>query len=145
MKPETPACVFCSIIAGTAPAQDVTRYMTVTAFTPLNPVVGGHRLFVPNEHLIDAAHTPFRTGETFAIAAAWGELQGEQFNLITNNGPDATQSVFHLHVHYVPRKANDGLPLPWFSGKSKAKPSDEQLAAEQWAHLRKYYVKGEQA
>lgn len=46
-------------------------------------------------------------------AAAYGEAMGTDFNLITSAGAAATQTVAHLHVHYVPRRTGDGLGLPW--------------------------------
>lgn len=114
-------CVFCQIIMGKTPAVDYTDHGVIVGFKPLAPVVEGHRLFVPKLHVPNAASANEIAGQTFAAAAAHGSRVGEQFNLITNNGPDATQSVFHLHVHYIPRQKNDGLALPWFSGKVSKK------------------------
>lgn len=123
-------CVFCQIIAGEAPATDWRAHgLDVVSFTPLNPVTPGHRLFVPVEHTHDAATNPILAGCAFEAAALWGQIEGEQFNLITNNGPDATQSVYHLHVHYVPREANDGLALPWYSGKTSKARGGHRAAA----------------
>jgi histidine triad (HIT) family protein len=85
---------------------------TVT-FEPLNPVVPGHRLFVPVEHVMNADEDPIVTGQTFEFAARWADQQGGAYNLITSAGAAATQTVFHLHVHYVPRREGDGLTLPW--------------------------------
>lgn len=85
---------------------------------PLNPVTPGHRLFIPRGHIKDAVQLPGATGQLFAAAARWGARQGDQFNLITSRGEAATQSVFHFHVHYVPRREGDGLHLPW-TGQAK--------------------------
>lgn len=85
----------------------------VMRFEPLNPVTPGHMLFMPKAHHSDAAKLPHVTGFVFAEAARWASIQHEPFNLITSAGSEATQSVPHLHVHYVPRHAGDGLALPW--------------------------------
>lgn len=109
-------CVFCEKI------ENETLHRADTAglafyFTPLNPVTSGHRLFVPKIHVEDATVRPDVTGYTFGAAAAWGRAQGVPFNLITSAGREATQTVFHLHVHYVPRREGDGLHLPWTGQK----------------------------
>lgn len=85
----------------------------VYTFEPLNPVVSGHRLFMPVEHVETAGAMPGVTGRTFQVAARWASEQNPAFNLITSAGADATQTVPHLHVHYLPRLPNDGLHLPW--------------------------------
>jgi diadenosine tetraphosphate (Ap4A) HIT family hydrolase len=87
-------------------------------FEPLNPVTPRHRLFIPAFHYEDAAEAPAATGAVFEWAAWWAAQQGEDFNLIVNAGPEASQTVRHLHVHYVPRRAGDGLRLPWTEQRS---------------------------
>lgn len=52
-------------------------------------------------------------GLTFEIASLFARMVGVDHNLIINQGPAASQTVEHLHVHYVPRRPNDGLKLPW--------------------------------
>lgn len=103
-------CVFCAIIAGTSPAQVVRRWDDAIAFIPLGPVTLGHMLVVPHAHVDDYTEDPEVTALTFRHAA---ELLVGDANLITSAGAAATQTIRHLHVHVVPRKANDGLLLPW--------------------------------
>lgn len=85
----------------------------VVMFEPLNPVTPGHMLFVPKSHAPDAAHAPYLTGKTFEAASEFAKKRNKPFNLITSAGKAATQTVFHLHVHYVPRNEGDDMPLPW--------------------------------
>lgn len=81
---------------------------------PLEPVTHGHRLLVPNRHVADALEDPELTGQVFAAAARYAARRGlHACNLITSVGREATQTVFHLHVHVVPRVLGDGLSLPW--------------------------------
>ena len=105
-------CVFCDIVAGRAPATIVRRWAESTAFVPLDPVTEGHVLIVPNEHVRDAVVKPSVTMLTMARAVA---LAGEHAsaNIMTSIGAPATQSIFHLHIHVVPRVAGDQLMLPW--------------------------------
>ncbi|MEU3903278.1 HIT domain-containing protein [Streptomyces goshikiensis] len=111
-------CPFCEIIAGRAPAQIVQEWDDALAIIPLNPVVDGHVLVIPRDHVQDFGTDPDITALTMYRAA---ELASgtQPMNLITSRGRAATQSVFHLHLHLVPRAANDGLALPWYSGRSK--------------------------
>lgn len=84
------------------------------AFQPLGPVAPGHFLVVPKAHVSSALAAPRTAGLATRFAA---ELAGDMgltaFNLITSSGRAATQTVFHLHVHIVPRNEGDGLHLPW--------------------------------
>lgn len=109
-------CPFCEIVAGRAPATVVQEWDDALAIVPLNPVVEGHTLVIPRDHVQDFATDPDVSALTMFRAAELA--QGPQpMNLITSRGREATQSVFHLHLHLVPRAENDGLSLPWFSGK----------------------------
>jgi histidine triad (HIT) family protein len=103
-------CVFCKIIAGEAPAKILKTWEDAIAITPLNPVVLGHTLVIPVRHVADALEDPEVTASAMRRAA---EFATGPCNLITSVGADATQSVFHLHIHIVPRARGDGLLLPW--------------------------------
>ncbi|WP_432043610.1 HIT family protein [Streptomyces cadmiisoli] len=111
-------CVFCEIVAGRAPANVVKEWEDALAIVPIRPVVQGHTLVIPKRHVTDFGEDPDVSASTMRRAA---ELAvGEQpMNLITSRGREATQSVFHLHLHLVPRAANDGLALPWSGGHGK--------------------------
>lgn len=106
------ACVFCEIVAGRAPATFVEQSGAHVAFEPLGPQTPGHVLFVPREHVADAAQNPGVTGYVMEQAARYAADVGPA-NIITSIGAEATQSVFHLHVHVLPRGARDGLRPSW--------------------------------
>lgn len=114
--PEEP-CPFCEIVAGRAPATVIEEWPHALAIVPLNPVVEGHTLVIPKKHVTDFTESPFHSARTMAHAAMLAATSDRPMNLITSRGREATQSVFHLHLHLVPRAANDGLALPWYSGR----------------------------
>lgn len=108
-------CVFCdqSKIKGIV-YQD-SEYIV---FEPLNPVVAGHLVFILKEHTKDFSEKPKLTAKLMEKVARFsGRIVGD-YNIITSKGKNATQPVFHLHVHLVPRKENDRLALPWTKQKS---------------------------
>lgn len=105
-----PKCVFCQRFER-GEFDEVTS--AVASFEALNPVAPGHRLFMPFLHTVDAGHAPIITGVVMQAASHWGRIMGADFNLITSAGEHATQTIRHLHIHYVPRVAGDGLHLPW--------------------------------
>jgi histidine triad (HIT) family protein len=107
-------CIFCAIVGGDAPAAVVREWDDALAIVPLGPVVDGHLLVIPKRHVADASADPDVTAATMRRAA---EIVPWPANIITSLGEAATQSVFHLHIHIVPRTADDGLALPWYSGK----------------------------
>jgi len=117
------ACVFCQIIAGESPAELVAEYPDALALVPLNPVTEGHLLVIPKVHVKDFRDEPMVTAVAMVRAAELSrDLRIFPANLITSAGKAATQSVFHLHVHVIPRRENDGLALPWYSGKTRRPP-----------------------
>jgi histidine triad (HIT) family protein len=104
-------CVFCERISR---GEFSMGALDAVAFEPLNPVTPGHLLVVPLEHVSDAIENPAVAGMTFQAAAQIAHDQRySPCNLITSAGSAATQTVFHLHVHIVPRREGDGLHLPW--------------------------------
>lgn len=128
-------CVFCEIVAGDSPANIVARsglmsnsWENWTAFTPLNPHAPGHVLFIPDIHMSDATEDPAAT-YVHKAAVRYVAENNLQANIITSIGPLATQSVFHYHVHVIPRWSKDDLPTrwPWVSWPTEAYENPEQF------------------
>lgn len=105
-------CVFCAIVGKAAPATILREWEDCIAIVPLAPVTPGHALVLPRIHVHDASTDPTMTGMVMIRAAQMAKVW-HSYNLITSVGEDATQSVFHLHVHIVPRHDDDRLALPW--------------------------------
>ncbi len=97
------SCAFCEMDFGGQWVKNIE---------PLNPVTPGHRIIIPSEHVEDFTDNPEVTAYVMAYAAKAARKMGH-VNLITSCGRLATQSVYHLHVHLVPRVEGDGLHLPW--------------------------------
>ncbi|WP_335939941.1 HIT family protein [Streptomyces sp. PTD5-9] len=112
-KVEATGCVFCSIAAGIAPATVVRDWGDVLAIRPRSGGVNeGHLLVIPRTHVEDAGTDKRVSGRVMECAS---ELMAEEpsANIVTSKGAPATQTVYHLHIHVVPRVVGDGLPLPW--------------------------------
>lgn len=118
-------CVFCEILAGRETAKVLADGISSIAIEPLNPVTHGHFIVIPRTHVADAYDDSSVTGQAMTDAAQWAKMFSwrnplyASVNFISSVGRAATQSVFHLHIHVVPRAENDGLALPWYSGKSR--------------------------
>lgn len=101
-------CTFCKIIAGRAPGKIVFRDDQVTAFHDIRPAAPVHILIVPNEHIasindLSPEQEPL-VGHLFTVARQLARKAGiaeSGYRLIINNGPDAGQAVFHLHLHLL--------------------------------------------
>ena len=121
MNPQIDNCVFCEIAGGRISVEGLKCHGSTTiSFIPLNPVTPGHRLFVPFEHGSDVADRPAHAAMALFWAGRWGAEKNEDFNIITSRGEYATQTVFHTHIHYVPRRKGDGLLLPWSNQEKQA-------------------------
>ncbi len=105
-------CPFCKVIANEGFEGENNDF--VAWGTPLNPVVEGHKIFVPMEHTEHGEKdSAWAIARVMAAAEVYGTERGGDYNLINSSGPSATQTVAHIHAHYVPRAENDGLTLPW--------------------------------
>ena len=92
-------------------------------FEPLEPVVTGHLLVVPAQHVQDATESPLVTSMAAGVAARVA-MRYRASNVITSVGLWATQSIFHLHLHVVPRRMGDGLGLPWTAQRQGIRRED---------------------
>jgi len=103
-------CVFCSRIKS---GDYNWAGFNCVSFVPLNPVVPGHILIVPRIHVTDFTMSPDVSADAMKAAGYAAKVIGGDFNLITSKGSAATQTIYHLHIHLVPRYPYDGLHLPW--------------------------------
>jgi histidine triad (HIT) family protein len=108
-------CIFCKIIAGTIPSKKVYEDKFVLAFSPIEQISKGHTLIIPKKHYkdifdIDEKELAKVMIATKKIASATESALGAKgINILHASRPQAQQSVFHFHIHLVPRYANDGL------------------------------------
>lgn len=117
-------CLFCDILAGREPAVFVAQWPDAAAIVPLDPVVDGHVLVLPKQHVPHALASAEATGTVMRRAAQLGATYGSDLNIIASVGEAATQSVRHLHVHLIPRAEGDGLPLPWTPQQARKAADD---------------------
>jgi histidine triad (HIT) family protein len=114
-----PDCEFCRIARGDAEAEVLAEGETWLAFFPLKPAAPGHTLVIPRRHVRDFWEAKAQEAAELAAAclqvgrAVQQALMPHGMNLITSAGSAAEQTVFHLHLHLVPRWANDGFGAIW--------------------------------
>lgn len=114
-----PDCLFCRIIAGEVPSQRVAEDEATVAFMDINPATRGHLLVVPRRHSANLLEIgPEDLAATVLSAQRLAQrvsdrLGADGVNLINSCGPLAWQTVFHFHIHVIPRYADDPLRLPW--------------------------------
>ncbi len=125
-----PECLFCKIVAGEIPSGVVAQDDRTISFMDINPATPGHALVIPRAHAQDLLS--IETDDLVACIHAAQRLAGrvkealhaDGVNLINSCGSDAWQTVFHFHIHVIPRYKGDPLRLPWVPG-----PGDpEQIA-----------------
>jgi histidine triad (HIT) family protein len=114
-----PDCLFCRIASGELPSTRVDEDERTVAFMDINPATRGHVLVVPREHSVDL--TEIAEDDLAAVAAMakrialrqQERLGADGINLLNSCGKVAWQTVFHFHLHVIPRYVNDPLRLPW--------------------------------
>jgi histidine triad (HIT) family protein len=119
MAERDPDCLFCKIVAGELPATIVAEDDRTVAFMDINPATRGHALVVPRAHTADLLAVAEDDLAACAAAAkrlaarAKDALGADGVNLLNSCGAAAWQTVFHFHVHVIPRYDDDPLKLPW--------------------------------
>lgn len=113
------ACVFCAIVDGRSPALVVRSDERTIAFLDINPATSGHTLVVPRTHArtlldLDPADATAMMSAAQSVALMLDRtLRPEGLTLFQANEPAGWQTVFHVHLHLLPRWADDGLVPPW--------------------------------
>jgi histidine triad (HIT) family protein len=114
-----PDCIFCKILAGELPARIVDEDERTIAFMDIAPATRGHALVIPRTHAQDLLDVTPEDLSACALAAQRlavrmkERLGADGVNLLNACGASAWQTVFHLHVHVIPRYEGDPLRLPW--------------------------------
>jgi histidine triad (HIT) family protein len=119
MADSDPDCIFCKIVAGELPGTIIDEDERTIAFMDINPATRGHALVIPRKHARDLLE--IEPDELAAVAVAAQRLAArvherlgaDGVNLINSCGSAAWQTVFHFHIHVIPRYAGDPLRLPW--------------------------------
>jgi histidine triad (HIT) family protein len=112
-------CIFCKIVAGDLPATIVAQDERTVSFMDINPATRGHALVIPRRHARDLLSVEAEDLKAVSLAAqALARRMSERLgaagvNTINSCGAAAWQTVFHYHVHVIPRYEDDPLRLPW--------------------------------
>ena len=125
-------CIFCKIIAGEIPSATVYEDDDVKAILDVNPAARGHVIVLPKKHASDVFSIPDEdlskaicVAKKIAIAVKEA-YKCDGVNILQNNGEAAGQTVFHLHIHVIPRFEGDTISVKWKQGEM---PSDLDVIA----------------
>ena len=124
-------CIFCKIANGEIPSATVYEDSICRVILDVNPANKGHALIIPKEHFDNIYSMDAETAaKIFTIAtevakAQKAELNPDGLNILQNNGEAAGQTVFHFHMHLVPRYIKDNVTMTWIPGKADT----EELSA----------------
>lgn len=123
-------CIFCKIIAGEIPSHTLHEDEQFKVILDVGPATKGHALILPKQHYAnlyelpeDMAADAIRLAKKM-MTTMTDKLKCDGFNLVQNNGEVAGQTVFHFHMHLIPRYKNDGEILKYIAGE----PDQEELA-----------------
>jgi histidine triad (HIT) family protein len=129
-----PNCIFCKVLSGEIPSQEIDSDERTMTVLDINPATPGHAVVIARTHaedlfalddedLLAAMRAVRRVGERMKVT-----LEPQGFNILHNVGRVAWQSIFHFHVHVIPRYAEDPLRLPWLP--EPADPAELARVAE---------------
>lgn len=124
-------CIFCKLANGIIPTNSIYEDENFNVILDLGPATKGHALILPKDHYRNIYELPEDVaGETFKLAKRLAvkmtdKLGADGFNIVQNNEEVAGQSVFHFHMHLIPRYKGDGQHILW----NPTEPSQEELKA----------------
>lgn len=126
-------CIFCKIAAGEIPSATLYEDEEFRVILDLGPASKGHALILPKQHYANLYELPDELAEKVIrlakkmVIAMTKALQCDGFNVVQNNGEAAGQTVFHFHMHLIPRYNNDGVGLTWIPGTLSDEDREEIL------------------
>lgn len=126
-------CIFCKLANGIIPTNSIYKDEDFNVILDLAPATRGHALILPKEHADNLYELPDETAaKAFVLAKKLATHMAEKFgcdglNIVQNNGSAAGQTVFHFHMHLIPRYENDGQRIGW-------KP--QEVSAEELTKIR---------
>lgn len=127
-------CIFCKIAQGEIPSATLYEDEDFRVILDLGPASKGHALILPKVHAANLYELPDELASKALVlakkmAAKMTEaLQCDGFNLVQNNGECAGQTVFHFHIHLIPRYKGDGVGISWKPGTLSEEDKEEILA-----------------
>lgn len=122
-------CIFCKIAAGEIPSKTIYEDEKYRVILDLGPATRGHALILPKNHYANLFELPEEDAkEVICLAKKMATIMKDKlgcdgFNMVQNNGEAAGQTVFHFHMHLIPRYENDGQEIGWKPGS----PSQDEL------------------
>lgn len=122
-------CIFCKIANGDIPSKFLYEDDEFKVILDLGPATKGHALILPKNHYANLYELPDETASKVMLLAKkmatdmTEKLKCDGFNLVQNNGKAAGQTVFHFHLHLIPRYEDDGQTLGW----KPMEPAQEEL------------------
>lgn len=134
-------CIFCKIANGVIPSATIFENDDVRVIMDINPAAKGHAILLVKKHVANIFELdPDTASRIFSVvpkvAAAIKKVTGcDGLNILQNNGTAAGQTVFHLHIHFIPRFENDKILMGWKPG-SYADGEAAEIAAKIAAEIK---------
>lgn len=126
-------CIFCKILNGDIPSAKLYEDEDFVIILDVGPATFGHALIIPKEHYANVYEMPDELlAKAMRLAKVWGEkivnaLHADGLNLVQNNGLAAGQTVFHYHMHMIPRYNSDTVGELWRPGTLSGEQRQEIL------------------
>lgn len=133
-------CIFCKIVRGEVPATKVYEDERTLCFMDVNPATQGHCLVILKEHrenlfeLSESECLDVMATTKRIVEAVRETLEPDGLNLLQANGLQAFQTVFHFHMHIIPRYTDDGIKLPWVP-----RQGDPEVIRKNGARIRAFF------
>lgn len=127
-------CIFCKIANGEIPSATLYEDEDFRVILDVNPASKGHALILPKKHAANLYELPDEAASKVLVLAKnmaskmTEALQCDGLNLVQNNGEIAGQTVFHFHMHLIPRYKGDNVKVGWKPGKLPDETKEELLS-----------------